>query len=294
MHSRTSSSFRVHVSRPQILKLESKMPPIIDTERFGPDNDVPGVWRPVTSSVDWCESNYVVSYYVAEFANSISNVALFIGGLFLIWTTYRLKMEKRFYVADVVMIVIGIGSFSFHATLRYGAQLLDELPMVYLGLIGFYIAIENQPKDRFRFLPAALWIIGIVYSIAHWHYRFIGMFYAACGILLGPAFFIPALYGLKCKVVRMAMLRTSLAFMFAITVWVLDRVFCAWIEHFYLHAWWHCGIALAGTLWISTMMFIRLHHVLKRPGIVIRYYLLVFPHVTIEEGPSDPELAGKC
>lgn len=37
-------------------------------------NDKSGYWGPVTSTMDWCESNYVVTEYVAEFYNSISNI----------------------------------------------------------------------------------------------------------------------------------------------------------------------------------------------------------------------------
>ena len=40
-----------------------------------------GFWGPVTSSVDWCEHNYAVSYYVAEFFNCFSNLAIVAAGL---------------------------------------------------------------------------------------------------------------------------------------------------------------------------------------------------------------------
>ena len=31
---------------------------------------VDGFWGPITSNIDWCEGNYEVTYYVAEFCRS--------------------------------------------------------------------------------------------------------------------------------------------------------------------------------------------------------------------------------
>ena len=40
------------------------MPPVIEIYT-DPGKD--GFWGNITSSIDWCEENYVVSYYIAEF-----------------------------------------------------------------------------------------------------------------------------------------------------------------------------------------------------------------------------------
>ena len=44
------------------------------------------------------------------------------------------------------MFLIGLGSFCFHATLIYEAQLLDELPMFYLVVTSAYI-LSNREID---------------------------------------------------------------------------------------------------------------------------------------------------
>ena len=35
-----------------------------------------GFWGPRTASVDWCEPNYVVSHYVAEWWNTLTSVSI--------------------------------------------------------------------------------------------------------------------------------------------------------------------------------------------------------------------------
>ncbi|EIE78529.1 hypothetical protein RO3G_03233 [Rhizopus delemar RA 99-880] len=67
-------------------------------------------WGPATSTIDWCEENYHVSPYLAEFFN----------------TTTNLMFSVMF---------VGFGSWCFHMTLQYEMQLLDELPMIYVASI---------------------------------------------------------------------------------------------------------------------------------------------------------------
>lgn len=41
--------------------------------------------------------------------------------------------------------LVGIGSFAFHATLLYEAQLADELPMVYVASFTLYLLLDSKP-----------------------------------------------------------------------------------------------------------------------------------------------------
>eukprot|EP01063_Lacrimia_lanifica_P007986 TRINITY_DN15133_c0_g1_i1.p1 TRINITY_DN15133_c0_g1~~TRINITY_DN15133_c0_g1_i1.p1 ORF type:complete len:277 (+),score=89.10 TRINITY_DN15133_c0_g1_i1:88-918(+) len=90
-----------------------------------------GYWGPVTASVDWCEENYEVTFYVAEFFNTASSVLIALAGLYAL---RRAAAEQRgvwLHAAAVSTLVIGIGSAAFHGTLTRGGQLLDELPMMW-------------------------------------------------------------------------------------------------------------------------------------------------------------------
>ncbi|CAG8706777.1 202_t:CDS:2, partial [Scutellospora calospora] len=63
------------------------------------------------------KENYIVNEYIAEFVNTTTNL-----------TFIKYGLEKRFIVAYMGILLVGIGSWCFHMTLLYEFQLLDELP----------------------------------------------------------------------------------------------------------------------------------------------------------------------
>ena len=63
------------------------------------ENNRVGYWGPVTSSIDWCERNYVVSYFVGEWWSTLSNgiaIALALWGACVIgWLGRPLAIWER-------------------------------------------------------------------------------------------------------------------------------------------------------------------------------------------------------
>ena len=96
-------------------------------QRFEPHgHDHSGYWGEPDSSIDWCERNYVVTPYIAEFYNTLSNIVLLVVGLFGLWRCFVMDLELRFYAMSFCTIVVGFGSAAFHGTLHYHWQLMDE------------------------------------------------------------------------------------------------------------------------------------------------------------------------
>ncbi|XP_058875617.1 alkaline ceramidase 3-like, partial [Acipenser ruthenus] len=98
---------------------------------MAPAADRPGYWGRPTSTLDWCEENYSVSFYIAEFWNTVSNLILILPPIYGAIQTLRDGLETRYVFAYVGLAAVGIGSWCFHMTLQYEMQLLDELPMIY-------------------------------------------------------------------------------------------------------------------------------------------------------------------
>lgn len=111
-----------------------------------------GFWGERTATIDWCESNYELSEYMAEFWNTVSNLVMIVLPLYSIAWSLRLRrrnarlrqealrgqliasqfeLPRSVVLAQLGLLLVGVGSWMFHMTLLYPMQLLDELPMIY-------------------------------------------------------------------------------------------------------------------------------------------------------------------
>ncbi|XP_041483301.1 alkaline ceramidase 3-like [Lytechinus variegatus] len=231
-------------------------------------DDLEGYWGPPTSTLDWCEENYVTSYYVAEWWNTLSN--LFMIVLPIISSVYMWKenVEMRFIWANLGLLVVGIGSWCFHMTLLYGMQLLDELPMVWGSIVMVYISFESceKPGNLNTKLLTALFIycllITIIYLTAinplihQVGYGFLVV------LLVGRGIYMLRYYG-KHKNKFLYAYCLGL-YVFAFFLWNIDNNLCTSVRSLrnslpfplsavtQLHGWWHI---MAGT---STHCFVIL------------------------------------
>ncbi|TRY80726.1 hypothetical protein TCAL_06304 [Tigriopus californicus] len=101
------------------------------------------------ATIDWCESNFEVSEYVAEFWNTISSLFILVSPLMGLFYMKNQNLERRCHFMMLVMIVIGIGSVLFHCTLRYSMQLMDEVPMIYgtSAICYFLFEVKKPPNS---------------------------------------------------------------------------------------------------------------------------------------------------
>nr|XP_019830385.1 PREDICTED: alkaline ceramidase 3 isoform X1 [Bos indicus] len=145
---------------------------------MAPAGDREGYWGPTTSTLDWCEENYAVTWYIAEFCrrqrlvrtfrlvpglyghkgsspystlpplrlpdkgNTVSNLIMILPPIFGAMQSVRSGLEKRYIASYLALTVVGMGSWCFHMTLKYEMQLLDELPMIYSCCIFVYCMFE--------------------------------------------------------------------------------------------------------------------------------------------------------
>ena len=91
-------------------------------------------YGPITADYDWCENNYAITPYVAEFFNALSSVTIVLAGVFWERRTIRYGYGLRWHIASAGLVSIGLGSIAFHGTLLRWAQVLDEVPMLWSAL----------------------------------------------------------------------------------------------------------------------------------------------------------------
>ncbi len=232
-----------------------------------PDNGFWTPWGPA-STVDWCEPNYVVTVWVAEWWNSLSSLPIaLLGVVAVVWSLRPpWRSMPRFAVAGLVLAVVGFGSAAFHATLLRVGQALDELPMVYAGLTYLYVVLarrsgavvtEDEARRLFR-IRAALVGFAVAFTGAYLFFERWFLFFVAA-----YAFLVATL------VVRTAWLSYS-----AEGSWRHQRLFWVaagsyvggvgvlWIpEHvvlgcahpaqaLHLHAWFHLTSAVGSYAWL--------------------------------------------
>ena len=101
------------------------------------------VWGDPTTTYDWCEANYAITPYVAEFFNTLSSIPVLMVGVFFFIKNVRYRYGKRFALAALGVAVVGAGSIAFHGTLQRWGQILDEVPMLWSSLVCLWIGCCN-------------------------------------------------------------------------------------------------------------------------------------------------------
>ena len=143
-----------------------------------------GYWGPITASVDWCEDNYVVTHYIAEFANTVSSLPMVLVSLYALWWGLRYGRGNFYFVAACVSSAcVGLGSMLFHGTLTKTGQVLDEVPML-ICICSFFTCLKmtKSPKSTAVPLLAAAWCVVAVciYSLAHFSIFCVMFFVSVC------------------------------------------------------------------------------------------------------------------
>ncbi|TDL20981.1 alkaline phytoceramidase [Rickenella mellea] len=228
----------------------------------------PGYWGPVTATLDWCEANYQFSHFIAEMANTMSNIFTILLALHGARMMLQEKLPKRYVYGYIGVALIGIGSFAFHATLTFEAQLADELPMIYVVANACSFLYDSSPgfsvtsSPKGRILLASSIVFDILFTLSYWMYRnpvyhqvvFASLMFMIIGrvtyLLRWSEWSNRIPQSTKNSITRVFWTGIGL-FLFGFFVWNVDNIFCpsltglkrtvGWPTAFFLegHAWWH-------------------------------------------------------
>ncbi|CAH1399152.1 unnamed protein product [Nezara viridula] len=232
-----------------------------------------GYWGEPTATIDWCEENYVYSYYIAEMTNTITNLIMIILPLWGIMEVIKQELDWRFIYLHSSILIVGLGSWAFHMTLLYGMQLFDELPMIWgtCFLIYYLSEVQKSSFSKKMFSNQPLFIFLSLFAVI----------FTAIYLLWPQPLFQHISYGVlvfttvgmdlrllkinECKTCKKIFLISAAIYLFGFILWNLDKIFCqnlrllrlnipgAFDPFTQLHGWWHL---MSGYASYSQVLFI--------------------------------------
>ena len=102
-----------------------------------PEAPIEGYWGKPTSLIDWCEENYVVSPYIAEWSNTITNSIFLMTAFYSTYSAWRNKLETRYILIGMGFSLVGwfvVISYDFTVSLSIARRttnaVCDHHPIV--------------------------------------------------------------------------------------------------------------------------------------------------------------------
>ncbi|KAK4038163.1 ceramidase [Parachaetomium inaequale] len=151
-----------------------------------------GAWSPPTSRANFCEEDYVISFYLAEFINALTNISYVYLALRAMYPPRptRSLLRPKYDFMSLSLLTLGIGSFLFHATLRQTLEFVDEFSMLGLtwSMLQASLTARQTPK-RARLITVGLAVAYLSFSAFYiWSAKIIYQVFAFTGALFGVLF----------------------------------------------------------------------------------------------------------
>lgn len=204
--------------------------------------------------VDWCEENYIWHPYIAEFWNSFSSLPIALVSPLVL---YNKVLPEQVWedVPNVnllfwLIVIVGLGSFYFHATLSVFGQVMDELGIIWLVLHSGFIILPGGRcvKPRMAaFIPpvfAAFVVATTLIALISPHISHIMVLTMAP---IGLYIYFTAYWTSQNETVKEQFRFALRLHMFAWACWLTDRLGCRSMQDVghvtgfrpELHAVWH-------------------------------------------------------
>lgn len=217
------------------------------------------------STHTFCEQNYSVTHFVAEFWNTLSSavyVVVAVCGLQKV-TIYSLEQRANVKTAWACVCLVGLGSAVFHACMTFPTQLCDEISMLLFVLVLLYgkrLAMDEvcSPCVVDAALGVLTWLsfcATAVYVQTRAYKVFVGLFVILVGCEIGSSYCVVSAATLDSK--RDWQYATCCIVM-GLCVWVAEPLLCGIIAQAHLlHVVWHCLSAASAYFAVCHMAHLK-------------------------------------
>lgn len=206
---------------------------------------------------DWCEPNWTVTLYIAEFWNTITNLIYIFVGL---WTVFEFnsKIFNRMRISGMALFFIGIGSMCYHGTITRWGQAFDELAILYWE-IALLATIFKENEMKYHWIKYCYLPFAILETVIYWqmdNYPAVGWpMYHVLHVAIDFIIVITLYFKfreLKNRYYVNETFEYNIKFRglgcisFSFFAWLLDYFYCDIFKYWYLHAFgWHLFSGLA-------------------------------------------------
>lgn len=230
-----------------------------------------GYWGNPTASEDWCEYNYVRSFYIAEYWNSITSLTHCILAAYGLALAFKQNWKRRFLFPLIAFFFVGVGSIAFHGTLTFSGQAVDELSMIWAAVTLLYSSVEDSPTRRFGiWLPASALVYCLAFTVTYMKLPQFFFYFVMTFILLVIMIFVASgqtYQRLKNKKAGY-LFQTSVVLYVGsfLLLWLPDKLHCTpTIQALHLHAWFHVCTAFGA--WCIILFIVHNHYAMARESI---------------------------
>lgn len=232
-----------------------------------------GWWGAPNSIIDFCEPNYAVSHYFAEFFNTLSSLPIIMWGILgLTLTHYYATKQFRFKLCFMSLMFVGVGSFLFHASLRYKYQLLDELPMLLTSASTLFCTLTlhlNKMNRAQYLLILSQTSITMLEILLYVYFKIWSIFFIGYAVNVAIITYYLVKYHLKNSLIKKWFMFSWLCYYGGFFIWCIDMKYCEYVQVFQFHSFWHCAAGYGSYLISLVLVLIKATYLKKKTSVTL-------------------------
>ncbi|KAJ5883004.1 alkaline ceramidase family protein [Penicillium subrubescens] len=235
-------------------------------------------WGSPSSKANFCEEDYLVTKYIAEFVNTLTNLA------YVLYAIYGLRQLRRKSNVDFFralpywgLMAVGICSGIFHTSLHYHTQMMDDLSMLFTTTPVLHRVLTVNSDRRNSSLTAIILASALAIVVAY--------HMATDELLLHSVTFVASIFIIGVRTIQLINTRVpgnsvtrtqiwgmvrfgAVIFHLGYAVWILDGWVCGflrssrraiglpWAFLLELHGWWHIFTGIGAYIFIAVIDYL--------------------------------------
>ncbi|KAB8276956.1 ceramidase [Aspergillus minisclerotigenes] len=232
-------------------------------------------WGVQTAKSNFCEEDYAVTRYIAEFINSLTNL------VYIFYAIYGIRKLRQKSNRDIFRVIpywglmaVGICSAAFHISLKYHTQMLDDLSMLFTTTPVLHQVLTVNASRRYSVMMAILlWsslMILVVYHVRTDELLLHSLSFAGMVIVIG----IRTMQLISDRTLADSPARKQIwgmvrfgavIFNLGFYLWVIDGWICGFLRSarariglplaflLELHGWWHIFTGIGAYIFIAVV-----------------------------------------